>query len=73
MVRIGAVALALLVAFIPRRRSLSQLAALSAAVLIASQVGIDHWFYLYLPWFFGLAMVAVLRATREMPDTPPGS
>jgi hypothetical protein len=58
-VKVGALALAVLVAFIPRRRSLSQIAALSAAVLIASQVGIDHWFYLYIPWFCGLAFVAL--------------
>ena len=32
-----------------------QVAALAAAVLIASQLAVDHWFYLYLPWFAGLA------------------
>ena len=53
VVKLGAVALAVLVAFVPRRRSLPQIAALSAAVLIASQLAIDHWFYLYLPWFCG--------------------
>ena len=30
-----------------------QVAALAAAVLIASQLAVDHWFYLYLPWFCG--------------------
>ena len=25
-----------------------------AGVLIASQLAVDHWFYLYLPWFAGL-------------------
>ena len=25
--------------------------------MIASQLGIDHWFYLYLPWFVGLALL----------------
>jgi hypothetical protein len=48
------------VAFVPRRRSLTQIAALAAAVLIASQLGIDHWFYLYLPWFLGLATIALI-------------
>ena len=57
VVRFGALALALALAFVPRRRSLTQVAALAAAVLIASQLGIDHWFYLYLPWFFALAVV----------------
>ena len=68
-VRIGAVAVAIAVAFIPRRRSLPQLAALSAAVLIASQLGIDHWFYLYLPWFFGLVMTAMAGPPRVSPGS----
>ena len=51
--------------FVPRRRTLPQVAALAAAVLIASQLGIDHWFYLYLPWFAGLVFVATAqRAPR---------
>jgi hypothetical protein len=52
----GAVALAVL----PRRRDLVGLAALSAAILIALQLGVTHWFYLYIPWFFPLAMIALL-------------
>jgi Glycosyltransferase family 87 len=60
IVRIAALVLAMLVAFVPRRRSLPQLAALASAVLIASQLGIDHWFYLYLPWFVGLSLVGLL-------------
>ena len=38
------------------------LAAACAAILIGVQLGIDHWFYLYIPWFFGLAMLALLGA-----------
>jgi hypothetical protein len=52
----GAVALAL----VPRRRDLVGLAALSAAILIALQLGVTHWFYLYIPWFFPLVMIALL-------------
>ena len=44
------VALAAVVAFVPRRKSLVQLAALTAAVLAAFQLTLSHWFYLYLPW-----------------------
>jgi hypothetical protein len=29
-------------------------------VIIAVELGIDHWFYLYIPWFFGLVIVALL-------------
>jgi hypothetical protein len=60
LVQLAAVLLAVGVAFVPRRRDLVGLAALSAAVLIALQLGVTHWFYLYLVWFFGPAMVALL-------------
>jgi hypothetical protein len=56
----AAVALALLLAFVPRRSDMVGLAAACAAVLIATQLGIEHWFYLYIPWFFGLVMLALL-------------
>jgi hypothetical protein len=51
-VELGAVALALALAFVPRRRDLARFAALAAAVLIAVQLTVDHWFYLYIVWFF---------------------
>ncbi|MGZ4173325.1 MAG: hypothetical protein ACXVQR_02490, partial [Solirubrobacteraceae bacterium] len=64
-------ALALAVAFVPRGpRTVAQVAALGAAVVIALQLGVTHWFYLYIVWFFPLVMVALLgdhprRANRE--------
>jgi len=58
-IKVLAVALATVVAFIPRRRSLVQVAALAAAVTIAVQLVAEHWFYLYIPWFFGLALPAI--------------
>ena len=54
----GAVALA----FVPRRRSPLQLAALTAAVLIGFELVLTHWFYLYIPWFFPFVAFAVLSA-----------
>ena len=60
VVQIAAVLLAVAVAFVPRRRDLVGLAALTAAVLIGLQLGITHWFYLYIVWFFGPLMVALL-------------
>jgi hypothetical protein len=59
-VQITAVVLALSLAVVPRRSDLVGLAAACAAVIIATQLGIDHWFYLYIPWFFPLAMLALL-------------
>ncbi|MDP9227642.1 MAG: glycosyltransferase 87 family protein, partial [Actinomycetota bacterium] len=43
----AAIWLALLVAFVPRRRNTATVAALGTAVLIAVQLTIEHWFYLY--------------------------
>src|SRR5919206_14436 len=57
-----AVILALAVAFVPRRRDLVGLAALSAAVLLALQLGVTYWFYPYVVWFFGPAVLALLGA-----------
>lgn len=59
-VQAGAVALAVGLAVVPRRSDLVGLSAAAAAVLIAVQLGMSHWFYLYIPWFFGAAMVALL-------------
>ena len=55
-----AVALALLVAFVPRRKGPVELAALTAAVLVAFQLTLTHWFYLYLPWLFPFVMLWLL-------------
>jgi len=44
------------------------LAARAAAILLAVQLGIDHWFYLYIPWFFGLVMLALLGQLSWAPE-----
>ena len=54
--------LALVVAFVPRRRDAFQVAALGAAVIIAVQLTVSHWFYLYIVWFAPLALVALMAA-----------
>jgi hypothetical protein len=53
-------ALAIGVAFVPRRKSPLQLAALAAALLIALQLVMSHWFYLYIVWWFPLALAAFI-------------
>jgi hypothetical protein len=58
-VKAFAVGLAILVAFVPRRRSLPQIVALAAAVMIAVELAAEHWFYLYIPWFYPLALPAL--------------
>jgi hypothetical protein len=50
--------LAIAFAFWPKRKTLTQTAALGAALLIALQLTAQHWFYLYIAWFFPLLLVA---------------
>jgi hypothetical protein len=61
----AAILLALAVAVLPRRGDVAGLAALSAAIVIALQLGADYWFYLYIVWFFPLVMVALLARHAE--------
>ena len=67
------VALALVAAcIVPRTRDAWQVAAGVAAALIASQLVVTHWFYLYVPWFVGFTLL-VLVAARERPVPAPVS
>lgn len=52
---VGLAAAAALV--VPRRRTVPCLAAAGAALLFASQIGAEHWFYFYLPWALPYALV----------------
>ncbi len=72
VVEIGAVLLALALAVIPRRPGLPALAAAAAAILIALQLGIEHWFYLYIPWFFPLVMIALFEVPPARLCPPSG-
>jgi hypothetical protein len=70
----GAIALALLVAFVPRRKTQLQMAALGAAVLIAIELSLTHWFYLYIVWFVPFVLIALFGslsfAERSQPLEP---
>jgi len=69
-VQAAAVVLALALAVIPRRPGLPALAAAAAAILIALQLGLEYWFYLYIPWFFPLAMIALLAGPARRRGEP---
>jgi hypothetical protein len=72
VVKCAAVGLALVVAFVPRRPDERQVAALGAAVLIALQLAVTHWFYLYVVWFAPFVLVAMFGAYRErVPEAEP--
>jgi len=60
-----AIFLAVLVAFVPRRRTVRRLAALSAAIIIAFQLTVNYWFFAYVTWFEPFVFVSLLLATNE--------
>ncbi len=66
---LGAVALA----FVPRRKSPLQLAALTAALLIGFEIVLTHWFYLYVAWFFPFVALALLAGKTDEGDSWPRS
>lgn len=78
---VGLGLLSIAFAFIPRRKSLVQVAALSAALLILLQLTLHHWFYLYVVWFYPLLLIALAAAPvrtsqpdpARSPQRPPPS
>jgi hypothetical protein len=66
----AAIGLAILVAFVPRRRGLIEIAALAAAVLIALQLAASYWLYSYVVWFFPLVAVALFGAAARWQEQP---
>jgi hypothetical protein len=66
VVRGTAAALALVVAFVPARKTIQQVAALAAAVLLAFELGLSYWIPSYVVWFAPFVFVALfLSTTRE--------
>ncbi|HZT84162.1 MAG TPA: hypothetical protein VE984_01925 [Gaiellaceae bacterium] len=53
---VGAVA----AAFVPRRKSPLQLAALTAVLLAGFELVVTYWLYTYIPWFYPFAALALL-------------
>jgi len=65
--------LAIALAWWPKEKKLSQVAALGAALLIGVQLTMHHWFYLYIVWFYPLLLVgmAVGSASSEHSSEAP--
>ena len=66
-------------AFRPRSKTLTQVAAFGAALLIGVQLTAQHWFYLYIVWFYPLLLVAMAYGdgagpspARSSPPAPAG-
>jgi hypothetical protein len=62
LVQGAAVALALIVAIVPGKRGIVDVAALAAAVLILLQLSINYWLYSYIVWFFPLVILAIFAS-----------
>jgi hypothetical protein len=56
---------ALVVPFVPRRKSPLQLAAFTGALLVGLELVVTHWFYAYLVWFFPFFVFALLSPAAE--------
>ena len=72
LIEVLAVGLVAVVAFLPRRRTLVQVAALAGAVTIAVQMPANHWYYYYIMWFLPFAVVALMgleRAAEPVTET----
>jgi hypothetical protein len=56
---------ALVVPFLPRRKTPLQLAAFTGALLLGFELVLTHWFYAYLVWFFPFFVFALLAPSAE--------
>ncbi len=65
LVQVAAVGLGVAVAFVPRRDDLIGVAALAAAVLLAVQLSLTYWFFLYVAWIAPLVFIALLCREGE--------
>jgi hypothetical protein len=55
-----AVVLAIALALVPRRMDMVGLAAACGAILLGVELTLEHWFYLYVPWFLPAVFVVLL-------------
>lgn len=62
---LAAIGLAVVAAVLPRRRDVIVVCALAAAVLIALQLTLGHWFYTYVVWFLPPLWLALLAQYEE--------
>jgi len=69
---VGVALLAIAFAWWPKEKKLFQVAALGAALLLAVQLTMHHWFYLYIVWFLPLLLVAMSVPERGAGAPPNG-
>ncbi|MEO7197267.1 MAG: glycosyltransferase 87 family protein, partial [Solirubrobacterales bacterium] len=59
--------------FAPRTRGPLQVAALGAALLIATQVGSEHWFYFFILWWAPYVLINVFASQERISGVPEGT
>ena len=70
VVQVGVVALAAVAALVPREKGPLELAALTAALLLAFELSLTHWFYLYLPWVLPFVLLALCLPRGRPAEEP---
>jgi hypothetical protein len=70
VVQVCVIALAGVAAVLPREKGPLELAALTAALLLAFELTLTHWSYLYLPWVLPFVLLA-LTLPRARPAEAP--
>ena len=65
VLEVGVAVFAILVAFVPRRKGPLELAALTAAVLLAFELVLTHWFYFYLLWVLPFIALALFLPGKQ--------
>jgi hypothetical protein len=70
VLQVVAIAAALAVGFVPRRKTPLQLAALTAAILVVFQLTLSYWFYTYIPWFVPFVLFALFAPALRAPEEP---
>jgi hypothetical protein len=72
VVQVCAIVLAGVAAVLPHRKGPIELAALTAALLLAFELSLTHWSYLYLPWVLPFVLLALLLPREpRIPETAP--
>jgi hypothetical protein len=69
VVQVLTLVLAGVTAAVPARKGPLELVALSAAILLAVELSLTHWFYLYLPWVLPFIVLALFLPRDRPPRT----
>jgi hypothetical protein len=72
VVQVCVIALAGIAAAVPREKGPLELAALTAALLLAFELALTHWSYLYLPWVLPFVLLALTLPRTDRPGAGAG-